>query len=290
MRCAVWKSSGTVTAAASEVSFTSEMKVLESGGTATREACVAIDAPPAPLSSGWVGSQRVLTILERYGQTSQSLAEIAEAAGLTVSAATRVIEGVSARAAQLKMARDVPSMLPDRVPVPDLRRVWADERWATMLRRWESGLEAMWRTDPQGCRQGIALHLDNVDRQVWDVKFRKAQRLMRYLDFLSTVGINASDVCFCLRIPKGVALELPGWCSPALANWKESRILRKAPKTNAASYAQWVGVLAVNETSSKAGMGWLIACLMSMVILDPVGQPGSSTLKNRPREGEPKEK
>ena len=39
MRCAARNSSGTVIAAASEVSLTSEMKVLESGGTATRPAC-----------------------------------------------------------------------------------------------------------------------------------------------------------------------------------------------------------------------------------------------------------
>ena len=39
MRCAAWKSSGTVMAAASDVSLTSEMKVLDSGGTATRAAC-----------------------------------------------------------------------------------------------------------------------------------------------------------------------------------------------------------------------------------------------------------
>ena len=39
MRCAAWNISGTVMAAASEVSLTSEMKVLDSGGTATRPAC-----------------------------------------------------------------------------------------------------------------------------------------------------------------------------------------------------------------------------------------------------------
>ena len=39
MRCAAWNSSGTVMAAASDVSLTSEMKVLDSGGTATRAAC-----------------------------------------------------------------------------------------------------------------------------------------------------------------------------------------------------------------------------------------------------------
>ena len=39
MRCPARNSSGTVIAAASEVSLTSEMKVLDSGGTATRLAC-----------------------------------------------------------------------------------------------------------------------------------------------------------------------------------------------------------------------------------------------------------
>lgn len=39
MRCAAWKISGTVSTAASDVSLTSEMTELASGGTATRVAC-----------------------------------------------------------------------------------------------------------------------------------------------------------------------------------------------------------------------------------------------------------
>lgn len=39
MRCAAWKISGTVSTAASDVSFTSEMNEFDSGGSATRVAC-----------------------------------------------------------------------------------------------------------------------------------------------------------------------------------------------------------------------------------------------------------
>ena len=208
---------------------------------------------PAHLQAAWIPLEKIQTILMLSIGEGMSAADISTELQIDEQKISSILQEAGQMGPSIGLKSNETGQLAE-FPKP-VREKKAIE----FCTRLEHSLADMALRAPVLCLEGISSHLEHFDRDKHDIVFHGKKHLKvakRYLKFKESLGADASEYVWVIRVMDKEKTELPQWANSLKEHWRPSGIKLIRPKAVrwVSTYAEWIGVLPVDEEGQALGM------------------------------------